>query len=103
MVEFVVVFMVEFMVEFVVEFIGLLALAFPLVLPPVVSQAIPIAPKANTAERAKVFFIIFNILLSSSKLIIICQLFFKQSCPRNYFWNIGQYKFLIYVSQLKNG
>ena len=70
--------------EFIIfEFIRLPLLALLLAVSP---QAIPNALIANTAERAKVFFIIFLILLSSSKIkFITVRPYFKQSYPENFF------------------
>jgi hypothetical protein len=55
-----------------------------------VSQAIPIAPKANTAERAKVFFIciLFSCLLKRFNLLPV-NCFLDSLVPRRL--NIGAF------------
>ncbi len=86
-------FIFEFIIfEFIIfEFILFILLTLTLVFVPG-SQAIPNAPKIKTAERAKVFFIIFSILLSSSKIkFIFANCFFKQPCSKHFFkehWSI---------------
>lgn len=68
---------IEFMfIELEFVFVVVLVLVLALVLVPD-SQAIPNAPKAKTAERAKVFFIVFLYLLSSSKIKFISETVFK--------------------------
>jgi hypothetical protein len=72
------------------EFADLLALTLTLV---VDSQAIPNAPSANTAERAKVFFISIVSPVFSKDLFYYLQPLFKRSCSKIFkFWHNGQYR-----------
>jgi hypothetical protein len=67
-------------------------------------QAIPKAPKANTPERAIIFFILFKVSCLLQRLIIH---FYRRPrknrglVPSIKFWNKRQYKFLKCFSQLK--
>lgn len=90
---------VEFMFEFIIMFVFLLALLLALLAVPG-SQAMLIAPKANTAERAKVFFILKSISCLLKKLSVYYFMrLIGRTCSFNtiyprIFKNIGQYKIL---------
>ena len=97
----------EFIIMFefaILEFIMFEFILLALVLA-VSVQAIPIAPKTKTPERAIIFFILFKVSCLLQRLIIIylsCKKITALSHPI-YFWNIGQYKFPEPFSQIKNG
>jgi hypothetical protein len=68
-------------------------------------QAIPNALIANTAERAKVFFILFKFSCLLQRLFYYLKRpsFLNGLVPHKLFTGtLGQYKFLNYDSQIKN-